>query len=153
MSAKLLISGEANSGKTSLLSTLTDVLVIAHDGKRYPFPQPHVNVDTFDSMQAFVDLITEKIIAYKERFGSKPSTVVIDSVSKVFDTALDNCNTKFTGFNIYSNLNKEIHILTDYIENTLIASDINVVIISHAVYDADTTNYNLVGKGEYCLAA
>ena len=55
--------------------------------------------------------------------------------------------------NVYSNLNKEIHEFTDYIQNTLIASDINVVLISHAIYDPDTTNYNLVGKGEYRLAA
>ena len=63
------------------------------------------------------------------------------------------CNAKYTGFNIYSNLSNEVNALTSYIQNTLIASDMNVILISHALYDQDTAKYNLVGKGEYCLAA
>ena len=78
-----------------------------------------------------------------------PKTIVFDSVSKIFDTLMDNCNTKFTGFKVYSELNKEIHQFTDFIQNSLIASDMNVILISHAIYDADTTLYNLVGKGDF----
>lgn len=149
MSIKLLISAESNSGKTTLTKNLTDALVVSHDGKRYPFPVPHVMVDTFESTTALIALINDKIVAYKEKFGKYPQTVVFDSTSKIFDTLLDNCNAKFTGFTIYSNLNKEVHELTDYIQNTLIASDMNVVLISHALYDADTTKYNLIGKGDF----
>lgn len=149
MSAKLLISGLSNSGKTTLLSSLKDAFIVSHDGKNYPFPQPHTNVATFDTAQEFTDTITEKIKAYKDKFGHLPKTVAIDSVSKVFDTIMDNCNTKHTGFKIYSELNKEIHVITEYIQNALVNNGINVVIISHAVWDADTAQYNLVGKGDF----
>lgn len=155
MAVKLLISGQSNSGKTTLVKSLDpkSTLVISHDGKLFPFPLPHVNVDTFDNAKKLTAIITDKIEAFHDKLGTYPATIVIDSVSKVFDTLLDGCATRFTGFNVYSNLNKEIHELTEYIQNTLIASDINVVLISHAIYDPDTTNYNLVGKGKYCLAA
>lgn len=149
MSVKLLIAAESNSGKTTLTKDLKDALVISHDGKKFPFPIPHVMVDTFNTMQDLINLINEKIVAYKDKFGSYPKTIVFDSVSKIFDTVLDSCNTKHTGFKIYSELDKEVHELTDYIQNTLIASDMNVVLISHALYDADTTKYNLIGKGSF----
>lgn len=149
MSVKLLISAEANSGKTTLTKSLTDALVVSHDGKKYPFKVPHLMVDTFDSSAALINLINEKIVAYKERFGQYPKTIVFDSISKIFDTLLDVCNKKHTGFKIYSELNREIHELTEYIQNTLIASDMNVIIISHAIWDQDTAKYNLVGKGDF----
>lgn len=149
MSIKLLIAAESNSGKTTLTKDLKDALVISHDGKKFPFAIPHVMVDTFDSAQALIDLCNDKIVAYKDKFGSYPKTIVFDSVSKIFDTLLDNCNEKFTGFTVYSNLNKQIHEFTEYVQNTLIASDMNVVLISHALYDADTTKYNLIGKGDF----
>lgn len=149
MSVKLLISAEANSGKTTLTKTLKNSLVISHDGKKYPYPIPHVLVPTFDSAQGLIDLVVEKITAYKEKFGSYPETVVFDSVSKIFDTIHTNCNEKFKGFTIYSELDKEISAFTSFIENSLIASGMNVVLISHAIYDADTAKYNLVGKGSF----
>ena len=149
MAVKLLIAAESNSGKTTLTKPLTDALVVYHDGKSYPFKVPHVNVYEFDSTAALIELINSKIEAYNERFGKYPSTVIFDSVSKIFDTLMDVCNTKHTGFKVYLELNKEIYAFTDYVQNTLIASDINVVLISHAVYDGETTRYNLIGKGDF----
>ena len=149
MSVKLLISAESNSGKTTLTKDLQNSLIVSHDGKKYPFPVPHVMVDSFDSAQGLISLVNDKIVAYKEKFNAYPKTVVFDSVSKIFDTLLDNNNAKHTGFKIYSELNKEVHEFTDYIQNTLIASDINVVLISHALYDQDTAKYNLIGKGDF----
>jgi hypothetical protein len=155
MSVKLLVSGVSNSGKTTLTSSLDPktTLVISRDGKNYPYPLPHVNVDDYSEAVELTTLITEKITSFKDKLGKYPETIVIDSISKIFDDLLDNCSTKYTGFNVYSNLNKEIHHLMDYIQGALIGSDMNVVILSHAIYDADTTNYNLVGKGEHRLAA
>ena len=149
MAVKLLISGLSNTGKTTLTSTLKDVLVLSHDGKNYPFPQAHTNIATFETAQQLIDLANEKILAYKDKFKVFPATVVWDSVSKIFDTILDNCSNKYTGFQVYAALNREIHLFTDYVQNTLIASDINVVLISHALYDADTATYSLVGKGDF----
>lgn len=149
MAAKLLIAGLANSGKTTLLKDLQDTLVIAHDGKKFPFKVPHVNVDTFNSTAELIDLINSKVAAYEERFGEFPKTIAFDSVSKIFDTMNNYCNEKFTGFAVYSNLDKEIGTFTSYIENTLIANGINVVIVSHAIFDADTATYQLVGKASF----
>lgn len=149
MATKLLIAGASNSGKTTLLSSLKDVLVISHDGKNYPFPQPHVNVPTFASAAEFIQLITDKVKAYKAKFGALPATVVIDSVSKVFDTILDNCNQKHTGFKIYNEMSREINEFTSFTQNKLVAAGMNVVIISHAIWDPDTAQYNLVGKGDF----
>lgn len=149
MSVKLLVAAESNSGKTTLTKTLKDALVISHDGKKFPFPIPHVNVPEFESTAELITLINEKIVAYKDKVGEYPSTIVFDSVSKIFDTLMDVCNSKHSGFKIYSELNKEIHAFTEYVENTLIASDMNVVLISHAILDSETSRYNLIGKGDF----
>lgn len=149
MSVKLLISAEANSGKTTLTRHLDNALVISHDGKKYPFPVPHVMVPTFSGVNELINLTIEKIEAYKDKFNDYPKTIVFDSVSKIFDTMLNNCNERFKGFAIYSELNKEITAFTSFIENSLIVSDMNVILISHALYDADTAKYNLVGKGDF----
>ena len=149
MSVKLLLAAESNSGKTTLTKSLKDALVISHDGKKYPFEVPHVMVNHFDSTRELSDLVNSKIIAYKEKFGKYPVTIVFDSVSKIFDTMLAVCNKKHTGFKIYSELNSEINEFTTYIQNTLIASDMNVILLSHALYDQDTAKYNLVGKGDF----
>ena len=94
-----------NIRKTTLTKSLTDTLVVSHDGKKYPFKVPHLMVDTFDSSAALINLINEKIVAYKERFGQYPKTIVFDSISKIFDTLLDVCNkstlvSKFTANSI-----------------------------------------------------
>ena len=149
MSVKLLISAEANSGKTTITKDLENSLVISHDGKRYPFPVPHVLIPTFDNVEELISVVVEKIESYQEKFGAYPETMVFDSVSKIFDTIHANCNEKFKGFVIYSELDKEIVAFTSFIENSLIASGMNVVLISHALYDAETAKYNLVGKGSF----
>ena len=149
MAIKLLISAESNSGKTTLTKDLKDALVVSHDGKKFPFSIPHVMVPTFGSATELINIINTKIEAYNDKFGSYPSTIVFDSISKIFDTILNNCSAKHSGFKIFSELDAEITLLMSYIENTLIASDMNVIIISHAIYDADTSKYNLVGKGKH----
>jgi len=149
MAVKLLIAGESNAGKTTLTKGLENSLVISHDGKSYPYRNPHASISEFSTSDELTSFVTQKIEAYNERFGSYPKTVVFDSVSRIFDTLYDACNHKYSGFSIFQNLDKEIKAFTNYIENTLIASGINVIILSHAIYDAETTKYNLVGKGSF----
>jgi hypothetical protein len=148
MAAKLLISAPSNSGKTTLLKDLEDALVISIDGKKFPYAIPHVNVDTFDSIDEFTDLISSKVQAYNEKFGKYPKTIAIDSVSRVFETAANNCNSKYNGFQVYSELNKEIAAFTAYLES-VVGSGTNLVIISHSVYDPDTGRYKLVDQGSF----
>lgn len=149
MSAKILVSGLANTGKTTLLKDLEDVLIIAHDGKKYPFPQPHVNVDTFEGAQDLINITNAKVTAYQERFGKLPKTIGYDSVSKIFETLSNYCNRKYSGFTIYTELNKEIALFTEYIENVLVANGVNIILVSHALWDVDTATYQLVGNGAF----
>ncbi len=146
---KILISGEASAGKTTLIKTMVDTLLLSHDGKKPAVKIPHVYVSNFVSVDELLTLFNSKITAYQERFGNYPATIVIDSVSRIYDTIHNNCNEKFTGYTVYSNMDKEIKAFNDYIEETLIASGFNVILISHALYDAETSQYNLVGKGSY----
>ena len=66
---KLLVSSLPNVGKTTLLQTLEHVLVIARDGKRYPFEQAHVNVFDFTSAEELINLIVEKVETYESKMG------------------------------------------------------------------------------------
>jgi len=140
---KLLLSGAPNSGKTSLLQSLENVLVIARDGKRYPFPQPHVNVPDFTLAQEVIDLIVDKINAYEEKMGKLPETIAIDSVSKLFLDIEGSCIARINSFP-YGEVNKEIKLLVDFIERDL-ADAFNVVMVSHTMTDEEGTK--LVNAG------
>lgn len=149
MAVKLLISGLAGAGKTTLINDLEDVLVISHDGKAFNLAKPHVYVADFSSVDTLLDLVEEKIHAYESKFGALPKTVVFDSVSKIFETISNNCNKKYTGYTIYTELNKEINKFTSFLENLTTEGNINLVIMSHAIYDEDTEGYKLVGQGNF----
>ena len=152
MTAKILISGEANTGKTSLIRNLKDSFVISHDGKNFPFGMPHTLVKNFDSTASLVALVTEKMNAYKEKFKAYPKIVVFDSVSKIIETMETNCRDKNPGdnsFKVWSNLDKEITTFNSFIQNQLIGSGISVIVISHAIFDEKSNGYKLVAKGSF----
>ena len=108
-SAKCLITGMPNTGKTTLLSTLKDVLVVSRDGKPFSLPLPHYNVEVYNTMGEFLDTLEEKINAYSEKFGSVPKTIAFDSVSRIFTDIEIASSKRYTGFNVWSNVNKEIN--------------------------------------------
>ena len=149
MAIKTLISGEAGAGKTTLIKDLKDALLLSHDGKRPNVKIPNVYVTTFSSVVELIGTLNEKIEAYNTKYGDYPKVVVMDSISRIYETIYNNCASKFSGFAIYSNMDAEIKLLNDYIENTLIASGMDVIVISHAQYDAETQQYTLVGKGSF----
>jgi hypothetical protein len=149
MASKYLISGLANAGKTSLTKDLKDALVISHDGKAYPYKTPHATLATLGSTDELIAFVEAKAAAYEERFRELPKTVVFDSASRIFDSLYDSCSIRYTGFAIYQQLDKEIKKFSDFLENALVANGINVVIISHAIYDSEEGTYSLVGKGSF----
>ena len=149
MAIKLVISGESNAGKTTLTKDVKDTLVISHDGKKYPFPVPHGTITEFDTTADLITFIEMKAGAYHDKFGAMPKTIVFDSVSRIYETLHASCSRKYTGFTIFSQLDKEIKEFADYIENTLVANGIDVIILSHALYNAETSKYELVGKGSF----
>lgn len=142
---KLLISGLPNSGKTTLLQDLTDVLVFARDGKKYPFAQPHVNIPDFDYIGEVLTLIEEKVHAYKEKYDKYPKTLVFDSFSKMVLDIEGNLLATIKSFP-YGAINVEIKRLVGFIECNLTES-FNIVLVSHALHDVDTDAYSLVNAG------
>lgn len=145
MPVKLLISGLPNTGKTTLLQSLEKTLVIARDGKRYPFPQPHVNVPDFTSADELIQIVVDKVGAYEEKLGELPETIVIDSVSKIFLDIEGYCLATIASFP-YGKINTEIKKVVDFIERDL-ADQFNVVMVSHALYTEDSGGYSLVNAG------
>ena len=142
---KLLVSSLPNIGKTTLLQTLEDTLVIARDGKKYPFEQPHVNVPDFTSADQFIDLIVEKVGAYEEKFEKSPKTIVIDSISKVLLDIEGYVLEQVKAFP-YGKVNTEIKKVVDFIERDM-APNFNVVLVSHALFNEDVSGYSLVNAG------
>ena len=134
--AKILISGRANTGKTSLLQTLTNVLVIANDGKQYPFKQPHVNVDSVTTAAAFIETLEEALERYEAKYEEMPQTIVIDSISKVLQD-IENYYLKTVSSFPYGPIGKDIAEVMSYIENELVKNGCNVVFVSHVIKDAD----------------
>lgn len=142
---KLLVSSLPNIGKTTLLSTLEDVLVIARDGKKYPFPQPHVNVPDFTSADELIDLIVAKVEAYEETFGKMPETIAIDSISKILLDIEGYVLEQVKSFP-YGKVNTEIKKVVDFIERDM-APNFNIILVSHALYNEDVSGYTLVNAG------
>ena len=98
--------------------------------------------------EAVISFTESKALAYKEKYGKLPASIVFDSVSCIYDSFYDSCNRRFTGFTIYSQLDREIKQFADFLEE-LLANGINIVILSHALYDSETSKHNLVGKGSF----
>lgn len=142
---KMLVSALPAIGKTSLLQSLENTLVIARDGKKYPFPQAHVNVPDFTSADELIDIITDKIGAYETKVGDLPETIAIDSVSKIVLDIEGYCLERIKSFP-YGVINTEIKKFVDFIERDLTPT-FNVVMVSHAMYNEDVSGYSLVNAG------
>lgn len=170
MSTRLLISGKANSGKTTLIKSLPpkETYVIAVDEKPFQFAIPHTNIYGFKDMESFVygydtedeegnpihiEGVYEKVEKFVEKFGEAPKYLVIDSVSRVFQIAYDNLNDRFPNdnFKLYAALDREIKRLREML-TTLQENGINVIIISHALYDEKTDTYSMVDSGKFSKA-
>jgi len=131
---KLLISGMSNCGKTSLLHTLEDVLVLANDGKNYPFKQPHVNIGSINTAEEFVEIINESLGKYSERYDKLPKFLVIDSISKTLLDIEAHYLRTISSFP-YGAIGKDISTAMNYIQNEVVPEGINIIFVSHAFKD------------------
>lgn len=142
---KLLVASLPAVGKTTLLHSLEDVLVIARDGKQYPFPQPHVNVPDFSDVDQLIDLVVDKVNAYEAKLGEQPKTIAFDSISKIFLDIEAYVLEQVKSFP-YGKVNTEINKLVAFIERDVVPN-FNVVLVSHAMYNEDVSGYSLVNAG------
>ena len=146
--AKVLITGLANSGKTSLLKPLEKTLVFSRDGKPFSLELPHVNVPDYSKIDEFLDLIQEKLDAYKDKVGEYPDTLVFDSVSRIFTDIETNCQNKYKGYDVWSNVNMEVNKFVAA-TNELMEAGFNIVLIAHAVFDVETKTFTETCKGSF----
>jgi len=152
MPIKLLISGFENTGKSTVASQIDNAMVINFDRKEYGFAVPHINITKYDGIHGLVDLINEKPGAYKEKMGQLPSTVVLDTVTQFYSTMQQYNNERYKGFDIHSNNNRDTLELNAYIEDVLLANGVNVVIVAHTIYDADTARHIIPASGQFAKA-
>lgn len=148
MSAKILITGMPNTGKTTLLKPLKNALVMARDGKPFSLELPHVNVTEFKNIDDFLNLLDEKLETYNQKMGAYPDTIVFDSVSRLFTDIETSCGKRFNGFDVWSNVNKEINKFLEAV-NTLQENGFNIVLIAHAVWDEKAGKFIETCKGSF----
>lgn len=160
MSAKILINGQPNTGKSTLLKALNPEtsLVISRDGKAFPFAIPHKIITDFTDVDDLIAQISAAIEAFIAKYDKNPETIAIDSISKMLLDIESKILNRIKSFP-YGQVNIEISKLAEFLE--VIAAECNLVIVSHTMYDEETNSFKLVNaggswgkKGKHnCLAA
>lgn len=155
MSIKLIINGEAGAGKTDLLRTLgEETFVVSRDSKEFSLPLPHVLVDSYTNMTTLINLITDKVNSYNEKFGKYPEIVAIDSVSQITMDVIDKAAQTP---NVYGSqgaeVTKEMSAFTKFIHEDLELSGMTVVLLNHVIPEQDegkaTGSYIQFGQGKF----
>lgn len=152
MAIKLLVSGFENTGKSTVASQVSDAMVVNFDRKEYGFAVPHMNITTYDGIEGLIGTINEKLGVYQEKMGKLPATIVMDTVTQFYSTMQKFNMERFKGFDIHSANNKDTLELNAYIEDILLANGINVVIVAHTIYDADTARHIIPASGQFAKA-
>jgi len=152
MAIKLLISGFENTGKSTTASKIKDALIINFDRKTYGFPVPHVNITEYHGIDALIDTINEKLGIYQEKFGKLPETVVFDTVTQFYSTMQAYNENQYKGFDIHKHNNRDTLNLNAYIEDVLIANNVNVVIVAHTIWDEATARHVIPATGQFSKA-
>lgn len=152
MAIKMLVSGFESSGKSTITSQLDNALVINFDHKEYGFKVPHVNIKDYEGMDQLLALITEKLQAYNEKFGEYPSTVVFDTVTQLYSSMQKYNGIRYKGFDEHKANNVDTLAFNTFIEDSLIPSDINVVIVAHTIWDEATSRHTIPASGAFAKA-
>ena len=159
---KLLLTGLSNTGKTNALRTLDSkkTFVVSIDGKTFPFSIPHSNFSGFPNVEGLtrgytdangnhVDGIVDKINKFKETTKSYPETIAVDTVSRVFQIIADNCAIQYKGFEVHSNISKEIAKFNNFLEVQLVGNGMNVISSTHVTLNSETGMYEDAASGAY----
>ena len=149
---KLLVCGFESSGKSTITSQLEDVLVFNFDHKEYGFSVPHANIKEYNGIDWLIETISDKLAAYEEKFGKYPSTVVFDTVTQLYSSMQRYNGEKYKGFDEHRQNNLDTLAFNQFVEESLIPSDINVVIVAHTMYDESTSRYIIPATGAFAKA-
>ena len=146
---KLLVVAPENSGKTRLISSINNGLVMSTDNKAFRGKVPHFRYNVYNGLDDLIDTISAKLEAYEAKFGKLPETFVIDSVTHLQNAIIKYNNDKYTGFNIWTNINKDVLALNSFIEEELIPAGINVIMTAHVVYDTEAARWKIDSPGNF----
>ena len=146
---KFMVVAQEAVGKTTLVSQVEDALLVSTDNKAFTGKVPHYRYSSYQGVEHFTDTLVEKLEAYKEKYDKYPKTVIIDSITHLQNNMERWANDKFTGFNIWSNLSKDILAINAFFEEELVPAGINVVITAHTQYDPDTAKYKINSPGSF----
>ena len=149
MAIKLLISGFENTGKSTTAAKIENAMIVNFDRKEYGFPVPHMNITDYTGIDALIDTINEKLGVYQEKVGKLPQTIVLDTVTQFYSTMQAYNDNAYKGFDIHKNNNRDTLNLNAYIEDVLIANGVNVVIVAHTTFDADTARHIIPATGQF----
>jgi len=149
---KLLICGFESTGKSTIGAKIDKALVVNFDRKEYAFKVPHCNIKSYTGLDAVTDTITEKVQAYEAKMGHYPNTIVLDTVTQMYSAMQKFNDSKYNGFDIHKNNNMDTLGLNDFIEDTLIANGMSVVIVAHTVYDEASGRHIIPATGAFAKA-
>ena len=144
---KVLISGLPNVGKSTLLKDLNPetTLLIVRDGKKSPLKIPKKTIEDFTDVDDLISQITNAVSSYIEKYDKNPETIAIDSISKIFLDIEARILARVKSFP-YGQINIEIAKFMEFLEHS-IAPVCNLVMISHAQLNTETSSYELVNAG------
>jgi hypothetical protein len=146
---KMLICGFESSGKSTIASQLDDAFVLNFDHKEYGFKVPHANIKDYEGLDAMISLITDKVEAYNSKMGKYPKTIVLDTMTQFYTSMQQYNGTKFKGFDEHRQNNLDTLAFNKFIEDSLIPSGINVVIVAHTIYDEPTERHIIPASGAF----
>ena len=124
-------------------------MVVNFDRKEYGFAVPHMNITEYSGIDHLVDTINEKLGVYQEKMGQLPDTIVLDTVTQFYSTMQAFNDNNFKGFDIHKNNNRDTLNLNAYVEDVLIANGVNVIIVAHTIFDADTARHIIPATGQF----
>ena len=146
---KFLVVGQESTGKTTLISSIKNGFVMSTDNKAFRGKVPHFRYSTYKGLDDLIDTISNKLEVYEAKFGKLPETFVIDSVTHLQNALVKYANDKYTGYNIWTSINKDILAFNSFIEEELIPAGINVVMTAHVVYDSDNAKFKIPSPGDF----
>lgn len=149
---KLLVSAFESSGKSTITSQLEGALVFNLDHKEYGFSIPHANIKEYEGMDLLLEQIGEKIEAYNERFDEYPKNIVFDTVTQMYSSMQKYNGEKYKGFEEHKHNNLDTMKFNSFIEESLIPSGINVIIVAHTVWDEPTNRHIIPATGAFAKA-
>lgn len=151
MAVKFLVAAFEKSGKSTITSKLRNSFVFNFDAKEYGFKVPHSNMKNYNGMSNLLAQMIEKLKLYKEKTGSYPETVVLDTVTQMY-SAMQAYNSepgRYKGFAIHTANTKDTLDFNEFIEKQLIPNGMNVIIVAHTKYDESTSRYIIPASGAF----